>query len=80
MTQSAVTDTGDGSFALLTGRTSQPRSLCLVFRDSPVKTGFLAPLPGSQIPMSANGDRQQARSGADAKPRAYGCEDASDDD
>jgi hypothetical protein len=51
-----------------------------VFRDSPVKTGFLAPLPGSQIPMSANGDRQQARSGSDANPRAYGREDDSDDD
>jgi hypothetical protein len=30
--------------------------------------------------MSANGDRQQARSGSDAEPRAYGREDDSDDD
>jgi hypothetical protein len=29
--------------------------------------------------MSAKGNRQQARSGADANPRAYGREDESDD-
>jgi len=75
--QSAVTEACDGSFALLTKSTSQPRSLFFMFCNSPMKTGFLATLPGSQIPMSAKGDRQQARSGADAEPRAYGCEDAS---
>jgi len=48
-----------------------------MFCNSPMKTGFLATLPGSQIPMSAKGNWQQARSGADAEPRAYGCEDAS---
>jgi hypothetical protein len=60
-------------------RAQQPRALFLIFRNSLVEIRFLAPLPGPQITMSANGDRQQARSGADAQPRAQGCEYASDD-
>jgi hypothetical protein len=50
-----------------------------MFRNSLMKTGFLAPRPGFQIPVSAKSYRQQARSCADAEPRAYGRDDASDD-
>jgi len=60
---------------------SQPQSFYFMFmlHDSPVLFRSTSPLPNLQISMSANGDGQQSRSGADTQTCARRREDASDD-
>jgi hypothetical protein len=77
--QTAVADSGDGRVALSALRARQPQSFFFMFRNAQAASRFPALLQDSQVSMSVKSDGQQARSSADAQPRACRRDDASDD-